>query len=66
MMFSCYDKVCLSVFRGKSYSMTLLTLEVYIDPQEDVETLSLLVDEMALRLYEKKIRTEAGDAAPNR
>jgi hypothetical protein len=46
-----------SVFRGKLCSMTLLTLKVYIDQVEDVETLSRLVDETALRLYEVKIRT---------
>ena len=37
--------------------MTLLSLKVYIDQVEDVETLSRLVDETALRLYEVKIRT---------
>jgi hypothetical protein len=35
--------------------MTLLTLKVYIDQVEDVETLSRLVDKTALRLYEEKI-----------
>ena len=36
--------------------MTLLTLKVYIDESEGEGTLSLLVDETELRLYEEQIR----------
>ena len=37
--------------------MTLLTLRIYIDQLEDYGTLSLLVDETALRIYEDRVRT---------
>jgi len=51
-----YQHVDLVDNRGRSSSMTLLTLRVYIDDSEGVGTLSLLVDETALRLYEEQIR----------
>ena len=51
-----YQHVDLVDNRGRSCSMTLLTLSVYIDESEGVGTLSLLVDETALRLYEEQIR----------
>ena len=41
---------------GRSSSMTLLTLKVFINESEGEGTLSLLVDETALRLYEEQIR----------
>lgn len=51
-----YQHVDLIDNRGHSCSMTLLTLRVYIDDVEGMGTLSLLVDETALRLYEEQIR----------
>jgi PAS domain S-box-containing protein len=42
---------------GNHCCMTLLTLRIYIDEVEGLGTLSLLVDETALRLYEERIRT---------
>ncbi len=52
-----YQQVALVDNRGRSSSMTLLTLRVYIDEEEGVGTLSLLVDETALRLYEEQIKS---------
>jgi signal transduction histidine kinase len=51
-----YQHVDLIDSTGRSSSMTLLTLKVYIDESEGEGTLSLLVDETALRLYEEQIR----------
>ena len=51
-----YQHVDLMNNTGRSSSMTLLTLKVYIDESEGEGTLSLLVDETALRLYEEQIR----------
>jgi len=51
-----YKHVNLVDNRGQSSSMTLLTLRVYIDDIEGIGTLSLLVDETVLRLYEEQIR----------
>lgn len=42
--------------RGTRCSMTLLSLGLFIDPLEDMGTLSLLIDETALRRYEDKAR----------
>lgn len=42
--------------RGSSRDLTLLSLGIYIDPLEEMGTLSLLIDETALRLYENKAR----------
>lgn len=51
-----YQHVDLVDNRGHASSMTLLTLRVYIDEAEGVGTLSLLVDETTLRLYEEQVR----------
>ena len=51
-----YQHVDLVDHHGQSSSMTLLTLRVYIDDHVGLGTLSLLVDETALRLYEEQIR----------
>lgn len=51
-----YQHVDLVDNRGRSSSLTLLTLRIYIDEVEGLGTLSLLVDETALRLYEEQIR----------
>jgi signal transduction histidine kinase len=51
-----YQYVDLEDRHGCLSSMTLLTLKVYIDDSVGVGTLSLLVDETALRLYEEQIR----------
>ena len=40
---------------GQTSSLTLLSLGLYIDPLEEMGTLSLLIDETALRLYEKDL-----------
>lgn len=52
-----YQTVELTDRSGRELSMTLLTLHIYIDQLEDYGTLSLLVDETALRIYEDKVRT---------
>ncbi len=52
-----YQTVELTDKSGRESSMTLLTLRIYIDQMDDYGTLSLLVDETALRIYEKKVRT---------
>jgi PAS domain S-box-containing protein len=52
-----YQSIELLDASGRPCSMTLLTLKVYIDQVEDFGTLSLLVDETSLRLYEEQIRT---------
>ena len=51
-----YQHVDLIDNTGRSSSMTLLTLKVFINESEGEGTLSLLVDETALRLYEEQIR----------
>ena len=51
-----YKQVDLVDDNNRLCSMTLLTLRVYIDDVQGVGTLSLLVDETALRLYEEQIR----------
>jgi signal transduction histidine kinase len=51
-----YKQVDLVDNHDRPCSMTLLTLRVYIDDFAGVGTLSLLVDETALRLYEEQIR----------
>ncbi len=43
--------------RGHRCNLTLLSLGILIDPLDDMGTLSLLVDETALRLYEDKVRS---------
>ncbi len=52
-----YQTVELTDNRGRESSMTLLTLRIFIDQIHDYGTLSLLVDETALRIYEEKVRT---------
>lgn len=51
-----YQSIELTDNRKVRSSMTLLTLRMLIDHENDFGTLSLLVDETALRLYEKKIQ----------
>jgi signal transduction histidine kinase len=51
-----YQHIDLVDNRERPCSMTLLTLRVYIDETEGEGTLSLLVDETALRLYEEQVR----------
>lgn len=51
-----YQSIELTDDSGHKSSMTLLTLRMMIDHEDDFGTLSLLVDETALRLYEEKIR----------
>jgi PAS domain S-box-containing protein len=51
-----YRSIELREESGRMSSLTLLSLGLYIDPIEEVGTLSLLIDETALRLYEDKIR----------
>ncbi|CAA6677007.1 MULTISPECIES: hybrid sensor histidine kinase/response regulator [unclassified Lentimonas] len=51
-----YKHVDLVDNHDRSCSMTLLTLRVFIDDVLGVGTLSLLVDETALRMYEEQIR----------
>lgn len=52
-----YQTVELTDRSGVESSLTLLTLRIYIDQLEDYGTLSLLVDETVLRIYEDKVRT---------
>ncbi|MGZ0656259.1 PAS domain-containing sensor histidine kinase [Coraliomargarita sp. W4R53] len=51
-----YQSIELTDSAGRQLSMTLLTLRMMVDQEDDFGTLSLLVDETALRLYEEKIR----------
>ncbi|HBR95225.1 MAG TPA: hypothetical protein DEA90_13775 [Opitutae bacterium] len=51
-----YQSIELTDARGKELSMTLLTLRMLVDQEDDFGTLSLLIDETALRLYEKKMQ----------
>ncbi len=51
-----YQSIELTDNMKRRSSMTLLTLRMMIDQEDDFGTLSLLVDETALRLYEEKIR----------
>ena len=52
-----YQSIELKDNQGNESSMTLLTLGIFIDQIHDYGTLSLLVDETALRIYEEKVRT---------
>ncbi len=51
-----YDSIELSDSKGGKSTMTLLTFRMYIDQEKDYGTLSLLLDESALRIYEEKVR----------
>jgi signal transduction histidine kinase len=51
-----YQAVELTNASGDTSNMTLLTLRMFIEQEDDVGTLSLLVDETALRVYEEKVR----------
>ncbi|WPJ94876.1 ATP-binding protein [Coraliomargarita algicola] len=51
-----YQSIELTDHRGQKLSMTLLTLRMMVDQEDDFGTLSLMIDETALRLYEEKIR----------
>lgn len=51
-----YESIELRNVNGALSSMTLLTLRVFIDQEDDFGSLSLLIDETALRAYEAKIR----------
>lgn len=51
-----YQSIELTDRSGRPSSMTLLTLRMLIDQEDAFGTLSLLVDETALRLYEEKVR----------
>jgi signal transduction histidine kinase len=51
-----YQSIELADTSDHKLSLTLLTLRMLIDQENDFGTLSLLVDETALRLYEEKIR----------
>jgi signal transduction histidine kinase len=51
-----YRAIDLADSEGRRSSMTLLTLCMLIDQEDDFGTLSLLVDETALRIYEEKVR----------
>lgn len=51
-----YQSIELTDNTKSTSSMTLLTLRMMIDQENDFGTLSLLIDETALRLYEEKIR----------
>lgn len=51
-----YQSIELTDNSHRSLSMTLLTLRMMIDQENDFGTLSLLIDETALRLYEEKVR----------
>ena len=50
-----YRSIELQDNTGHTSSLTLLSLGLYIDPLEEMGTLSILVDETALRLYEKDL-----------
>lgn len=51
-----YKNIELKNSGGVPSNMTLLTLRMFIDQEEDFGTLSLLVDETAIRAYEAKIQ----------
>jgi len=51
-----YQSIELTDNAGRPCSMTLLTLRMLIDQEDAFGTLSLLVDETALRLYGEKVR----------
>lgn len=51
-----YENIELKNGKGDSALMTLLTLRMFIDQENDFGSLSLLIDETALRAYEAKIR----------
>jgi signal transduction histidine kinase len=51
-----YQSIELTDNSGQRLSMTLLTLRMMIDQEDDFGTLSLLIDETAVRLYEAKVR----------
>jgi signal transduction histidine kinase len=51
-----YQSIELTDHSGQRSSMTLLTLRMMIDQENDFGTLSLLIDETAVRLYEAKVR----------
>lgn len=51
-----YDSIELTDPKGYTSSMTLLTLRMYIGQEKDYGTLSLLIDETALRIYEERVR----------
>jgi len=51
-----YQAIELADQAGRKASMTLLTLRMMIDQENDFGTLSLLIDETALRLHEEKVR----------
>jgi PAS domain S-box-containing protein len=51
-----YRAIELTDAQGRQSSMTLLTLQLFIDHLEDFGTLSLLIDETAVRLYEQRVR----------
>ena len=51
-----YQSIELTDNSGRTCSLTLLTLRMMIDQEDDFGTLSLLVDETAMRLYEEKVR----------
>ena len=51
-----YKNIELENAKGERTNMTLLTLRMFIDQEDDFGSLSLLIDETALRAYEVKIR----------
>ncbi|MEO0508906.1 MAG: ATP-binding protein [Verrucomicrobiota bacterium] len=51
-----YRSIDLEDCDGQSCSMTLLTLRLYIDHLDEYGTLALLIDETALRMYEKRMQ----------
>ncbi len=51
-----YRSIALKDKSGDSRDLALLSLGIYVDPLQDLGTLSLLIDETALRLYEDKAR----------
>ncbi|MEM1223057.1 MAG: ATP-binding protein [Verrucomicrobiota bacterium] len=51
-----YKRVDLKNKNGSEYRLKLATLGIYIDQEKSIGTLSLLIDETALRLSEEKVR----------
>ncbi|MEM7789820.1 MAG: ATP-binding protein [Verrucomicrobiota bacterium] len=51
-----YQRIELKNKNGSEYRLNLVTLGIYIDEEESIGTLSLLIDETALRLSEEKVR----------
>lgn len=51
-----YKNIELENGAGERSSMTLLTIRIFIDQEDDFGTLSLLIDETALRAYEARIQ----------